>query len=146
MEDFHNLINDVAKRCVAMRTLSTARSITRYYDEAMRPVGLTITQFTLMVTIAKVAPESISQIAELLFMERTGVSRNLSLLEKQGLIQRGDKTLARKRPVALTPEGQGKLREAYLLWEKAQSKLENNFEEQELSAAMEALHGLRQLG
>ena len=145
MKEFSKLIDDVGSRCVAMRTLSTARSVTRHYDEAMRPSGLTITQFTLMVTIAKIAPESISQIAELLCMERTSVSRNLSLLEKQGLIQRGDKTLARKRPVALTPEGQGKLRDAYALWEKAQSSLENKMESEELENAMHGLRLLRQL-
>ncbi|MCV2886323.1 MarR family winged helix-turn-helix transcriptional regulator [Aestuariibacter sp. AA17] len=145
MKEFTDIINDVASRCVAVRTLSTARSITRHYDNALRPVGLTITQFTLLVTIAKVAPESISQIAELLFMERTSVSRNLSLLEKQGLIQRGHAKEARKRPVALTPQGQNTLREAYQCWESAQSQLENEFNRDELQNTMLSLRALRNI-
>lgn len=78
-------------------------------------------------------------------MESTSVSRNLSLLEKQGLIQRGDKKLARKLPVSLTPKGQGKLREAHAGWEKAQSSLESKLESEELANTIHALRLLRQL-
>ena len=143
MKDFTYYIDDVASRCVALRTLCTARAITRHYDHALRSTGLTITQFTLMVTIAKMAPQSITQIASLLHMERTSVSRNLKLLEKQSLIQRGDEKEARKRPVALTTKGQQTLRQAYAYWDTAQSSIEDNMTTDELSGLSTMLRDLR---
>ena len=144
MKDFNNLIDDVASRCIGLRTLCTARAITRHYDHALRSTGITITQFTLIVTIARMAPESISQIAELLYMERTSVSRNLKLLEKQELIRRGDVKEARKRPVALTTKGQKILREAYVCWNEAQSAIEDHLAPEDLGTMSQMLRNLRE--
>lgn len=139
----NEIADDVASRCAAVRTLSTARSVTRHYDDALRPVNLTITQFTMLVTIAKTAPESISQIANQLSMDRTSVSRNLALLEKNGLIQRGSETAARKRPVSLSQEGEARLQDAYQLWRRAQSQIEDRLSSPEFGEAMLALKALR---
>jgi DNA-binding MarR family transcriptional regulator len=88
------MIKSITGRCLAVRTLSAARAISRRYDTALRPVGLTITQFTLLAAIAQTRPNSISEIAERLSMER------------------------------ITDKGLSLLREAYPLWEKAQLETE----------------------
>lgn len=146
MEKFDHLIDDVVSRCAAVRTLSAARAVTRHYDDALRSVGLTITQFTLLVTIAKVTPQSISEIGELLSMDRTSVSRNLSLLEREGLVTRGGEAKSRKRPVNLTPEGEAKLRDAYHHWQQAQDEIERKFDGSEFDQVMATLRMLRKVG
>ena len=140
-----DFVDDVVSRCSAVRTLKTARTLTRHYDEALRPAGLTITQFTLLITVAKAKPESISQIGELLSMDRTSVSRNLKLLEKAGLIRRGIESTARKRAVELTENGRARLSEAYTLWETAQKRVESKFTPGKYDQAMASLRALREL-
>ena len=82
------MIKSITGRCLAVRTLSAARAISRRYDTALRPVGLTITQFTLLAAIAQTRPNSISEIAERLSMERTSLTRGAKLLEASDLIER----------------------------------------------------------
>ena len=139
------MIEDVARRCAAVRTLSTARAITRHYDDAVRSVGITAQQFTLLVAIGRARPTSISEIGDALSMDRSSVTRNLRLLEEAGLVTRSSEGEKRRRAVKLTRKGQAKLREAYPLWEAAQARVEALFEGTGFEAAMSGLRTLRSL-
>ena len=118
------MIKSITGRCLAVRTLSAARAISRRYDTALRPVGLTINQFTLLAAIAQTRPNSISEIAERLSMERTSLTRGAKLLEASDLIERSGEAGTRKRALRITDKGLSLLREAYPLWEKAQLETE----------------------
>ena len=118
------MIKSITGRCLAVRTLSAARAISRRYDTALRPVGLTITQFTLLAAIAQTRPNSISEIAERLSMERTSLTRGAKLLEASDLIERSGEAGTRKRALRITDKGLTLLQEAYPLWEKAQLETE----------------------
>ena len=80
--------------CSAARLLRAARVLTRHYDEALRPAGITITQFGLLNVIKRAEPESISDIAGILDIDRTTLSRNLKPLEKANLVFRGNEGAA----------------------------------------------------
>ena len=116
-------IDDVGRECAALRTRMAARSVTRIYDEAMRPVGLKITQFTLLVAIKMGAPESISQLADHLAMERTTLTRNLQLLEREGLVEVGPEGYRRARSMRLTKTGEAKLKKALPIWQATQDRM-----------------------
>lgn len=136
---------DVIGRCTAFRTLRASRAIARLYEEAMRPAGLTITQFSLLVTIGRTKPESISKIGDYLSIERTTLSRNLKPLEEAGYVTRGDEGDRRKREVRLTPKGLAKLKEAYPMWRGVQEKVEQKLGKvgaKNIADALAALHKL----
>lgn len=97
------------------------RTIVRDYDEALRPSGLRITQFTLLVAIGYGAPGSISELADWLAMERTTLTRNIKLLEKEGLVTTCAGVHHRSRVTKLTEHGRAKLEEAYPLWQAVQA-------------------------
>jgi DNA-binding MarR family transcriptional regulator len=111
--------------CSASRLLRAARVVTRHYDDALRPAGITITQFGLLNMIQRYEPESISDVAQMLDIDRTTLSRNLKPLEKAGLVFRGNEGESRRRRVLLTTLGVTKLKEAYPLWQKAQGRIED---------------------
>lgn len=115
-------INDVERECVALRTRMAARRVTRAYDGALRPVGLKVTQFTLLVAIKQGAPESISQLAEMLALERTTLTRNLRILEKEGLVDVEPEGYRRARSLSLTRSGEAKLKDALPLWRATQNR------------------------
>jgi len=141
--DTEQIIEDVGDRCLALRALSTARAITRRYDAALRPSGLTITQFTLLISIARLKPVAISALADVLSMERTSLSRNLKPLEAAGLVERMTEASGRAKPIRITDAGRKKLEEAYPMWIKAQQATEEKLtgSAQSVSDALYTLRG-----
>ncbi|MEM6796190.1 MAG: MarR family winged helix-turn-helix transcriptional regulator, partial [Acidobacteriota bacterium] len=78
---------EIRRSCLAMRVQKANRVVVRHYEEKMRrPLGVTAPQFTLLVHLWEGAGRSISFLAASLRVERTTLSRNLRVLEKQGLI------------------------------------------------------------
>ena len=129
--------------CAAARLLRATRVVTRHYDDALRPAGITITQFGLLNMIKRYEPESISDVAQMLDIERTSLSRNLKPLEKAGLVFRGNEGEGRRRRVLLTTLGVAKLKEAAPLWRKAQSRIEAVLGEANLQDLYSALSLIR---
>ncbi|WP_197675016.1 MarR family winged helix-turn-helix transcriptional regulator [Halopseudomonas salegens] len=119
--------------------------ITRAYDEALRPSGLRITQFTLLVAIGYGAPGSISELADWLAMERTTLTRNLKLLEKEGLIETHAGAHHRARASGLTPTGKAKLDEAYPLWQAVQKRYREGLGEEQWLESHDTLVGLTRI-
>lgn len=124
----------ISQRCVAFQTRKAARVVTRFYDEALRPVDLKITQFTLLVAIKVTRPESITELADILGLERTTLTRNLAVLERSGLVDISEEDNSRSRTMAVTVKGLERLIKAYPLWEEAQKKVEASLEDEELQA------------
>lgn len=108
--------------CACRNLRSTTRVVTRRYDDYLRPSGLQITQFTLLVTIALAEPITITQLAELAVMDRTTLTRNLKPLEKQQWVEAEAGIDQRLRVVKLTPSGYEKLAQALPLWQQAQAQ------------------------
>jgi DNA-binding MarR family transcriptional regulator len=69
---------------------------------------------------------TVTELADILIMDQTTVTRNLEILSKKGYIQiRKGRDDHRKRNISLTAKGQDKLLETIPLWEKAQSAIVN---------------------
>jgi DNA-binding MarR family transcriptional regulator len=99
---------------------TVARLITNAYDDALRPSGLRVTQFALLVAIGAEQSVSITALARLIDMDRTTLSRNLKPLEKDGLIAYGTGGWGRSRALELTAYGKERFQAATPLWERAQ--------------------------
>jgi DNA-binding MarR family transcriptional regulator len=121
-----NMKNDLSA-CACMNLRKTARLIAQYYDQRVRPSGLRITQFTLLYTLGLLAPVSVSKLADNMGMDRTTLTRNLGLLEKDGLIERQPGEDARVRMLSLTEKGETSVRETRPYWEIAQKDFLKNF-------------------
>ncbi len=112
----------IARDCPAIRVRQASRALTRVYDDALRPLGLQMSQFAVLIAIASFGEKgaSISAIAAALVMDRTTLTRNLRPLERAGFVRvtraQGD---ARSRLVLLTHRGERTLEQAYPLWESA---------------------------
>jgi DNA-binding MarR family transcriptional regulator len=110
----------VARSCAVLHLRRAARAVTSRYEDEMRPLGLKATQFSLLVAAALRGPINVSQLAELMVMDRTTLTRNLKPLQKQGLLQVVPGRDRRTRVVTLTAAGEKMLEQALPLWERAQ--------------------------
>ncbi|MHC4459337.1 MAG: MarR family winged helix-turn-helix transcriptional regulator [Planctomycetota bacterium] len=115
----------VAQSCAVFNLRKASRALTQFYETALRPSGLRVTQLTLMVAIHLLGAITISRLAETMVMDRTTLTRNLKLLEKKGLIKIIPGEDRRERVAVLTQAGQEALGKALPLWEETQSKIVN---------------------
>lgn len=132
--------------CVSNSLHKTARAVSRVYGEAMRPAGLTRSQFAILESLARGGPVALSEMARRLYMERTTLTRNLKPLEDAGFVRRRPaRDDARVKEIALTPAGRRKLREARGYWRAAQTRMLALFGEAEWRELEATLRGLRRL-
>jgi DNA-binding MarR family transcriptional regulator len=111
----------VESSCMGTRVRRTARVVGNYYDMHLKAVGLKGTQFTLLNAIFLNPSITITQLADLLLLNRTTLNRNLKPLERQGLVRTSPGKDQRTRVLKLTQEGRSILQSALPLWLEAQS-------------------------
>jgi DNA-binding MarR family transcriptional regulator len=108
----------VRDTCLCLHLQRAARAVARRFDEALRPLGLTNGQFSLLMSLNRPAPPTIGSVASLLAMDRTTLTAALKPLERRGLIEvRVDGADRRSRRLMLTPEGRELLAEALPIWQ-----------------------------
>src|SRR5262245_25818684 len=116
---------EVGANCLCLHAQRAARALTRRYDEALRPVGLTSGQFVLMIALHRPAPASVAEVARALSMDRTTLTADLKPLARRGLVQvEVDAADRRVRRVRLTPAGRAVLLEAAPLWRQIHAATE----------------------
>jgi DNA-binding MarR family transcriptional regulator len=114
---------EVAAGCACRNLRRTARAVTQLYDETLRPSGLRVTQFTLLVAVAISEPVPIGRLADALDLDRTTLARDLKLLTERGLAEITPGEDRRTRLVRLTGQGREAVTRAHPLWRRAQARI-----------------------
>ena len=113
--------------CACTRVRTAARLMTRAYDEALRPCGLSAAQLAILAAVDVGEATSIAELSKRLAMDRTTLSRNLKPLEKARWIRLGVEGWKRSKTVQVTSDGRQRLARATALWESAQAGFLNRF-------------------
>ena len=108
--------------CASFRR--AARAITQSYDEALRPVGLRATQFTILQVLSRAGELSQSEIAQILAMDSTTLTRTLRIMSREGWIAERRGEDRRERWLRLAKAGRDQFNRAFPRWEKVQAQLE----------------------
>ena len=108
--------------CSSLRRAS--RALTRLYDDALAPAGLTTTQFAILRTLERLGPSSVTALAHATGHERSAMTRNLAPLARAALVEVGAAKDPRSRAVSLTPAGAAAIRRAEPGWEAIQARVE----------------------
>ncbi|MFQ5883441.1 MAG: MarR family winged helix-turn-helix transcriptional regulator [Candidatus Methylomirabilales bacterium] len=109
--------------CACFNLRKAARAITQLYDEGLRPSGLRATQLSILAVTRKLGPVTVTRLAEETVTDRTTLTRNLKLLEEQGLIRIAPGQDRREREVTLTERGRKALVDAFPLWKRVQDRV-----------------------
>ena len=116
------LVRDV---CLCLHMQRAARALARRFDQALRPVGLTNGQFSLLMSLNRPEPPPMAPVASLLAMDRTTLTAALKPLERRGLVEVApDPADRRGRLLRLTQEGRALLRDALPIWEATHDAVE----------------------
>lgn len=97
----------------------------RRFDAALRPLGLTSGQFSLLMSLNRPEPPSIGSVSALLAMDRTTLTANLKPLERRGLVKiMVDDADKRTRRLSLTSAGRALLVAAVPVWRRTHAAIE----------------------
>jgi DNA-binding MarR family transcriptional regulator len=120
---------DVAREllgCAALGTRSAARAATVFYDDALEPSGLRITQFAILAVLNE-GIQSMSEVASALGLDPTTLSRTLQPLQDDDLVIVKQGSDRRNREVLLSAAGRRKVAEAHALWRAAHRDAKRRF-------------------
>ena len=110
----------VLSPCVCNSLRMATRALTQLYDDALRPSGLRVTQFSVLAALARVGEASVGELAESLALDQSTLTRGVALLERRGLTERVPHSDARVKSLRLTARGRAVLDKARPRWAKAQ--------------------------
>src|SRR3569623_1947844 len=118
-------VHRVRDACFCLQAQRTARALARRFDEALRPVGLTNGQFSLLMMLGRPEPWNMGEAAAMLAMDRTTLTAALKPLSRRSLVDIAiDPDDRRGRLLTLTPHGRATLEVALPLWERVHTELE----------------------
>jgi DNA-binding MarR family transcriptional regulator len=131
--------------CMCANIRRAARAITQRYDEAQRPLGLTITQFTVLQALSDAGDITQGRLGEILAMDSTTLTRTLGIMNREGWISKVYGTDRRERRLRLTAVGKSEFNRADPHWRKSQETLRVQLGKRqwdELSKLMNAITSL----
>ena len=113
--------------CFVVR--SAARHVTQLYDQFLAPVGLHVTQFSILAKLKRLGCRmTINALAKEMVMDRTTLGRNVLPLERDGLIKiEASATDGRAKELHLTKAGEKRLQAGREAWERAQARFDTRF-------------------
>jgi DNA-binding MarR family transcriptional regulator len=117
----------IRDHCLCLHAQRAARTLARRFDEALRPLGLTSGQFSLLTSLNRPEPARMGSVAAVLGMDRTTLTAALKPLQQRGLIDVAvDPDDQRGRIVTLTPSGLALLTRAVPIWKRTHRKIEQH--------------------
>ena len=115
----------VRDTCLCLHLQRAARAVARRFDDALRPLGLTNGQFSLMMSLNRPEPPGMAAVASLLAMDRTTLTAALKPLQRRGLVKiTANPADRRARQMTLTAKGRKLLVQAVPIWESTHLAVE----------------------
>jgi DNA-binding MarR family transcriptional regulator len=120
----------VRDKCLCLHVQRAARQLARRFDTALKPVGLTNGQFSLLMSLNRpdmpgVPKATVGSVADLLGMDRTTLTAAARVLYSRGLLtltaEAGDR---RSKVLRLTAEGRRVLAAAVPIWKREHALIE----------------------
>lgn len=109
--------------CTCFKLRKLTRAMSRLYDHHLATVGLKTTQYSVLVNASRAALP-VAELAELLGVERTTLTRNLKPLIDAAWLELKPGADSRQRIVTITEAGRDKVKLAYVAWRRAQTEFE----------------------
>lgn len=115
-------VETIAGECLAVRIRLLSRAVSRIYDDALRPLGIKVSQLNVLMVVAKGSPISAGEVARRLSMEKSTLSRNVERMRAHGWIDVSES--GRKQMLAVGPAGNKLIEQVLPAWRNAQQEAE----------------------
>jgi len=117
--------------CFCSTLRRTSRAVTQLYEQALRPLGLRSTQFTILQALSRVGEATQGQLGEILAIDSTTLTRTLEIMHRQGWIASRTGQDRRERWLRLAKPGEARLNRALPAWENVQARVRHRLGEKD---------------
>lgn len=131
--------------CICLNMRRASRAVTRFYDEVLKPSGLTIAQLALLRHVEVAEKTTISELAKQMRIDRTTLNRNMHPLTDAALLKISPGKDPRTREIMLTETGKAAAASGWKLWEEAQKSIKEYMGEEDLAKLNRLLSKLEAL-
>jgi DNA-binding MarR family transcriptional regulator len=131
--------------CMCGSFRRTSRALTQLYENALRPLGLRATQFTILQALSLAGEVTQSQLGKILAMDSTTLTRTLQIMDREGWIAERRGEDRRERRLRLAKAGETQFNRALPAWEKVQSRLRHQLGEQAWKNLLDTTHQVTDL-
>ena len=121
---------DVAYNCLFSKTRIISRYVTNLYTKALKDIGVTPVQYSMMTAIQILKQGNINNLSSALKMDRTTINRNLKPLVRNGYVHIKESDDKRERRISITQEGEKIYNKGYIEWQKAQKEFKESIGEE----------------
>lgn len=115
-------LGTIAAECLAVRIRMLNRVVTNIYDEALRPLGIKVSQMNILVAAGKMGLARPAEVSAHLHLDVSTLSRNVERMKARGWLEVVPEMDGRSQPFRLTPQGRRLLEKAVPAWKKAQQQ------------------------
>src|SRR5258707_14110221 len=115
-------IDTISKTCIAVRLRLRNRVVTNFYGDALRPLGLKVSQLNILVVTARLGIARPAQVGDILQLDTSTLSRNVERMRARGWLEVVPEEDARAQPFRLTLLGRRLIEKAVPAWEEAQGQ------------------------
>lgn len=109
--------------CLCASFRRSSRALTQYYEQALRPLGLRSSQFTVLQALSLVGETTQGRLGKILAMDSTTLTRTLEIMDREGWIAKLQGKDRRSWRLSLTKAGRSKFKRALPSWQEVQSRL-----------------------
>jgi DNA-binding MarR family transcriptional regulator len=138
------LAKAVAAECIAYRVRILNRVITGIYDRTLQPLGIKINQANILTMLSLTYHASSTDIARVLLMEKSTVSRTVDRMRKNGWISIAGQGEEPSLVITVTPKGRKLMAAVHAEWRKAQKQAAELLGEEGVAAIRKLHDTLRQ--
>jgi DNA-binding MarR family transcriptional regulator len=117
------LVDRIASDCIAVRVRLINRVVTAVYDEALRPLGLRVSQANILVAVARLREARPTEVCRRLRIEKSTLSRDVEVLKARGWLESDPPAGGRNQVLRITAAGLDLLARAEPAWESAQAEV-----------------------
>lgn len=115
-------VETIATSCIAGRLRLLNRVVTNLYDEALRPLGIKLSQGNILAVTAKLGVARPAEVCDMLELDTSTLSRTVERMVSNGWLEILSDEDGRSHPFRLTDQGKRLMEKAIPAWEKAQTE------------------------
>jgi DNA-binding MarR family transcriptional regulator len=115
-------VEQIAQECIAVQLRTLTRAVTRIYNRALRPFGLTVSQMNILVAVSYMGEARQQDVCRVLHLDKSTLSRDVERMRANGWIENLPGDDARTSLLHVTTAGKKLLEKTNSAWQHAQQE------------------------
>lgn len=129
----------IAEECIAVRLRVLTRAVTKIYNKALRPHGLTVSQMNILVAVSRLGDAKQRDVCWVLHLDKSSLSRDVERMRAQGWLE----SLPGKGLLRVARSGKTLLQKTFPAWHQAQGQAKALLGEKDIATLDRAVKSLR---